>query len=239
MGLGAVLCLWFPAVLTTPALREIYDMTLIRALIKLGLLAAFLLGVASLLLKRRKALGLTGIALSALATLLGGSQVAVATPVARSSHVGLDWFLLNLLILATVFVPLEQLLARWPEQGLLRPGWRTDLAHFAVSHLLVQVTVRQELRGAPAGDRPTLRDVPPAAALAGALRRGRRLRARRLPRPAHVSVPAATVPGHSARVNQRNPAAAISRSSRGKKATRSSGAFIQPVSTQYARPAGR
>jgi sterol desaturase/sphingolipid hydroxylase (fatty acid hydroxylase superfamily) len=141
MGLGAVLCLWFPAVLTTPELREIYDMALIRALIKLGLLAAFLLGVASLLLKRRKALGLTGIALSGVAALLGGSQVEVATPVARSSHVGLDWFLLNLLILATVFVPLEQLLARWPAQGVLRPGWRTDLAHFAVSHLLVQVTV--------------------------------------------------------------------------------------------------
>ena len=141
MGLGAVLCLWFPAVLTTPELREIYDMMLIRALIKLGLLAAFLLGVASLLLKRRKALGLSGIALSGVAALLGGSQVEVATPVARSSHVGLDWFLLNLLVLATVFVPLEQLLARWPEQGLLRPGWRTDLAHFAVSHLLVQVTV--------------------------------------------------------------------------------------------------
>jgi len=40
-----------------------------------------------------------------------------------------------------VFVPLEQLFARRPEQGLLRPGWTTDLAHFAVSHLLVQVTV--------------------------------------------------------------------------------------------------
>jgi len=141
MGLGAVLCLWFPAVLTTPELREIYDMALIRAVIKLGLLASFLLGAASLALKRRKALGLTGVTLSALAALLGGSQVEVATPVARSSHVGLDWFLLDLLVLAMVFVPLEQLVALWPEQGLLRPGWRTDLAHFAVSHLLVQVTV--------------------------------------------------------------------------------------------------
>ena len=80
-------------------------------------------------------------ALSATATLLGGSQVEVATPVARSSHVGLDWFLLDLLVLATVFVPLEQFLALRPAQGLLRPGWKTDLAHFAVSHLLVQVTV--------------------------------------------------------------------------------------------------
>jgi len=46
-GFAAVLCLWFPSVLTTPELREIYDMTLIRGLIKAGLLAAFLCGAAS------------------------------------------------------------------------------------------------------------------------------------------------------------------------------------------------
>src|SRR6266436_5755947 len=72
-------------------------------------LAAFLCGAASLLLKRRKALGLTGIGLAGLATLMGGSQVEVSTPVRASDHLGLDWFLLNLLILATVFVPLEHL----------------------------------------------------------------------------------------------------------------------------------
>lgn len=140
MGLGAVLCLWYPAVLTTPELRDVYDMTLIRAVIKLGLLAAFLLGAASLLLKRRKALGLTGMGLTVVATLMGGSTVEVATPVARSTHLGLDWFLLDLLILAMLFVPLEQLFAR-RDQDLFRDGWKTDLAHFGVSHLLVQVTV--------------------------------------------------------------------------------------------------
>lgn len=93
-GLAAVLCLWFPSVLTTPELREIYDMTLIRGLIKAGLLAAFLCGAASLLLKRRKALGLTGIGLAGLAALMGGSQVEVSTPVRASDHLGLDWFLL-------------------------------------------------------------------------------------------------------------------------------------------------
>ena len=140
-GLAAVLCLWFPSVLTTPELRAIYDMTLIRGLIKAGLLAAFLCGAASLLLKRRKALGLTGIGLAGLATLMGGSQVEVSTPVRASDHLGLDWFLLNLLILATVFVPLEHLFARLPAQRVFRKGWTTDLAHFGVSHLLVQATV--------------------------------------------------------------------------------------------------
>jgi len=96
-GVGAVLCLWYPALLTTPALREVYDMRLIRGVIKAGLVAAFVLGAASLLLKRRKALGLTGIGLAALATLMGGSAVEVATPVRRSDYLGLDWFLINLM----------------------------------------------------------------------------------------------------------------------------------------------
>jgi lathosterol oxidase len=39
-----------------------------------------------------------------------------------------------------VFVPLERLFARIPEQPVFRPAWRTDLAYFMASALLVQVT---------------------------------------------------------------------------------------------------
>ena len=141
LAFGAVLCLWFPAVLTTPALRDVYPMGLVRATIKWALGIAFVLGVLSVLLKRRKALGLTGAGLATLGTVLGGSQVAVAGPVARSNHVGLDWFLLDLFLLSAIFVPLEILFGRLREQPIFRPGWRTDLWHFGVSHLLVQVTV--------------------------------------------------------------------------------------------------
>ena len=66
---------------------------------------------------------------------------SVATPVRPSDHVGLDWFLLNVLVLAVLFVPIEQLFAQWPEQRIFRPGWTTDLVYFAVSHLGVQATV--------------------------------------------------------------------------------------------------
>ena len=141
LAFGAVLCLWFPAVLTTPALRDVYPMDLVRATIKWTLAVAFVLGVLSVLLKRRKALGLTGAGLATLATVMGGSQVAVTGPVARSNHVGLDWFLLDLFLLSAIFVPLELLFGRLRAQPIFRPGWRTDLWHFGVSHLLVQVTV--------------------------------------------------------------------------------------------------
>jgi hypothetical protein len=131
-----VLCLWFPAVLTTPALRDVYPMDLVRATIKWTLGVAFALGVLSVLLKRRKALGLTGAGLATLGTVMGGSRVAVTGPVARSHHVGLDWFLLDLFLLWAIFVPLELLFDRLREQPFFHPGWRTDLWHFGVSHLL-------------------------------------------------------------------------------------------------------
>jgi lathosterol oxidase len=140
LAFGAVLCLWFPAVLTTPALRDVYPMDVVRTTIKVALGVAFVLGVVSGLLERRKALGLTGAGLALLATLMGGSEVAVATPVARSSHVGLDWFLLDLFLLSAIFVPIELLWARL-DQPVFRDEWRTDLWHFGVSHLLVQLTV--------------------------------------------------------------------------------------------------
>jgi lathosterol oxidase len=112
----------------------------VRTTIKIALGVAFVLGVVSIVLKRRKALGLTGAGLALLATLMGGSEVAVATPVARSNHVGLDWFLLDLFLLSAIFVPIELLFARL-DQPIFREDWRTDLWHFGISHLLVQLIV--------------------------------------------------------------------------------------------------
>jgi len=140
LGFGGVLCLRFPSFLTTPDARALYPLDLIRFLIHLHLLAGFGLGVLSIVLSRRARLGLSGIGLVVAATLLGGSQAPIGT-LGGTRYLGLDWFLLNVLVLSMLFVPLERLFARLPAQRIFRPGWATDLAHFAVSHLLVQVTV--------------------------------------------------------------------------------------------------
>jgi sterol desaturase/sphingolipid hydroxylase (fatty acid hydroxylase superfamily) len=141
LGLGGVLCLRFPSFLTTPDARALYPLDLVRFLIHLLLVAGFGLGALSIVLSRRAPLGLVGIALVVAGALLGGSQVPIEGPLETSRYLGLDWFLLNVLVLAMLFVPLERLFARLPSQPIFRPGWATDLAHFAVSHLLVQVTV--------------------------------------------------------------------------------------------------
>jgi lathosterol oxidase len=141
LGFGAVLVLLFPSWLSTPDLRELYPMGLVRGGIQLALVAAFVLGATSLILSRRRVLPGIGIVLALAATLLGGAQVEIETPVRETPWVALDWFLLSLLLLAGIFIPLERLFARDPEQHVFRAGWRTDLVHFGVSHLLVQVTV--------------------------------------------------------------------------------------------------
>jgi sterol desaturase/sphingolipid hydroxylase (fatty acid hydroxylase superfamily) len=135
----AVLCLHFPALLTTPELRAVYPMGLVRALIAGGIVLAAALGALAVGLARGRRLGGLGLLLALAAQLAGGASVAVATPVARSDHLGLDWLALDLLLLVLVFVPLERAFARLPEQPVFRRGWRTDLAYFFVSHLLVQL----------------------------------------------------------------------------------------------------
>ena len=130
LGFGAVLCLRFPALLTTPDARAIYPMDVVRFLIHLVLVSAFGLGVLSIALSRRVPLGLTGIGLAVAALLLGGSQIEVTGPIQSATYVGLDWFCLNLFVLALLFVPLELVFARLPQQGVFRRGWLTDLLHF-------------------------------------------------------------------------------------------------------------
>jgi len=101
VALLAVVVLWFPGWLSTARFRPLYPLPLLRALIEGVIALAFTAGVLSLLLRRRKVLGLTGCALSLLAALLGGGGVerepgASGAGVAPPLTLGLDWFLLNL-----------------------------------------------------------------------------------------------------------------------------------------------
>lgn len=75
---------------------------------------------------------------SGLAVLLGGSDIQFEEIGQTPYSLGLDWFVLALLVSAIVFIPLEKLYAEDAAQHILRPHWRTDLAYFFVSHMLVQ-----------------------------------------------------------------------------------------------------
>lgn len=148
IGLGAVLCFHFPSLLTVPELRAAYPLPYVRALLHLLLVAAFVLGAISVCLRRHKALGAAGLALTLAAALLGGSQVPVGRELRDGPFLGLDWVLLNLIVYSAIFIPLERWFARLPDQRIFRESWRTDLVYFCVSALFVQVTTLLTMRPA-------------------------------------------------------------------------------------------
>jgi lathosterol oxidase len=154
LGLGAVVCLHYPELLTQIDLRTRYPLPVVRALVQAVVGLGFLFGLLAALLRRRKTLAVAGLGLSLTASLLGGADVPIDGPLSGRVYLGLDWFLLNLLLLAVIFVPLERLFPLRREQEVFRPGWSTDTLHFFVSHLLVQLT--------------TLLTVMPATAIVGA-----------------------------------------------------------------------
>jgi lathosterol oxidase len=139
LALGGVLCLRFPATLTAPSLRAIYPLGAVRVALG-GLMAlAFVCGVPSALLRRRKVLGMTAIALAGAALVLGGPRAPVPAVIGRGAGVGLDWFLLDTLLMTALFVPLERLAPRAPHQRVFRPGWSVDAVYTFVGHATIQV----------------------------------------------------------------------------------------------------
>jgi hypothetical protein len=97
-------------------------MPLVRAVLFTALVLALGFGALSVLRGDRRRLGWGGIACAGAAITLGGAWIE-SGPVDPSPHLGLDWFVLDLLVLALVFVPLERAFALVREQRILL-GWR-------------------------------------------------------------------------------------------------------------------
>ena len=140
LAFGAVVCLRFPELLTSPELRPHYPMYLIRLLIQAVIVSAIILGVVSAMLRRKKALALTGMLFSLAATLLGGASVPINGPLGHGPAIGLDWFLLDMLLTTLIFSPIEVLWPAYPKQSVFRNEWVTDIVYFLSTHLPIQLT---------------------------------------------------------------------------------------------------
>jgi sterol desaturase/sphingolipid hydroxylase (fatty acid hydroxylase superfamily) len=139
-GLGLVLGLRFPEFVGFGELRPLYHSPYFRAAIHVTLVTSFLLGTVSAFLRANKALALTGIGFTLVASVLGGSRVGVGGAIeGQSSWVAVDFFVLNLLLYSAVFVPLERLFALRAGQPVFRRHWLVDLSYFFVNSLLVEV----------------------------------------------------------------------------------------------------
>ena len=139
LALLAVLCLHFPQYLTLPELRARYPLPLVRLAIDGAILMAMVLAGLSMLLRRRKALGVAGLALAGAALALGAGGVEIPRGGASTIYLGIDWFVLGVLTTAALFVPLEGAFPLRRGQGAFRRGWLTDTQYFFASHVLAQV----------------------------------------------------------------------------------------------------
>jgi len=140
LAFGAVVCLHFPQLLTSPELRPYYPMYLIRLLIQAVIVGAIILGVASAMLRRKKVLALTGMLFALGATLMGGASVPINEPLHDAPAIGLDWFLLDMLLMTLIFSPIEVLWPAYPKQSVFRNEWLTDIVYFLSTHLPIQIT---------------------------------------------------------------------------------------------------
>jgi sterol desaturase/sphingolipid hydroxylase (fatty acid hydroxylase superfamily) len=139
LSFGAVLCLHFPQILSSPEIRPHYPMHAIRLLIQGLILAAVALGAIASILRKKKVLAVTGILLACAAAALGGSSVPINGRLTNGPAIGLDWFLLSIFLTALIYVPLERIWPQYPNQDTFRPQWTLDVVYFMSTHFPIQV----------------------------------------------------------------------------------------------------
>ncbi|NVO05734.1 MAG: sterol desaturase family protein [Rhodoferax sp.] len=130
-----VLAFHFPQYLTTPQLRQSYDVALLRQLLFGSMVLAGGMALANTLLNRARWLSGAAFACVTAAALLGGHKVPVHDFAQQRFYIGLDWLVLDLLGSTLIFVCIEKLFPLRPEQPVFRAEWQIDLQYFIVNHL--------------------------------------------------------------------------------------------------------
>lgn len=133
-----VFCFRYPEQLTTPEFREIYTKESMEMLMAGGIIASFFFALLSLILSKKIKWALTGSAIAGVAILLGAFTVQGRSVEKVSWHFGLDWMLLDLLLMTAIFIPLELFFPKNKSQTKFHEEWRTDLMYFVISHLFIQ-----------------------------------------------------------------------------------------------------
>ena len=132
-----VLAFHFPEYLTTPQLRQNYNVDVLRQLLFWSLVLAGALSLFNIVRSRARWLAMGSFTLVALSLLLGGHKVPVSDFADNTPYIGLDWFILDLLGSTLIFVFIEKLFALRKDQPVFRAEWQTDFHHFIVNHMAV------------------------------------------------------------------------------------------------------
>ncbi|MDG1475510.1 MAG: sterol desaturase family protein [Vicingaceae bacterium] len=139
LSLVGILCFKFPEQLTTQEFREVYTAEMVENLMLGGIIATLLFALVSILLNKNKQNAIIGICLGVLTIVFGGITVQGRAVEQISWSIGLDWLILDLLIMVVLFVPIELFFPKNKLQSKFHEEWRTDLIYFGISHLAIQL----------------------------------------------------------------------------------------------------
>lgn len=107
MSFLGVFCFKYPEWLTTPEFREIYTGESMKILLTSVIVASLFFAVVSFMLSKKKKWALIGIVFCIATIVLGGFDVDPRSVDKTNYHLGLDWLLLDLFLMAVIFVPIE------------------------------------------------------------------------------------------------------------------------------------
>jgi len=117
LSLLGMLCFRFPEWLTTEDLREVYSIELVEKLMFLGIVGSFAFSIISFLISKKKSNATLGIVLCTIAIFLGGFDVEGRSVDKVNWSLGLDWLILDLLLMVIIFVPIELAFPRRKDQS--------------------------------------------------------------------------------------------------------------------------
>lgn len=135
----AVLAFYFPNYLTTPELRSVYGEDLARTLLFIAIISSVFFAILNAVLSKRLLFASFSFVLLMLTVLLGGHTVPVGEVAGGSVYFGFDFFVLNLILFAFVFIFIEKTMGHNKEQLIFRDEWQTDLAYFTFNHILIGI----------------------------------------------------------------------------------------------------
>jgi sterol desaturase/sphingolipid hydroxylase (fatty acid hydroxylase superfamily) len=124
---------------STPELAALRQGNWFKPALMLVMLSAFLLGCLSLTLRPQKTLGFLAVVITLAASLLASLPGLPDLTGGRNVYFGLDFFILNVIFGGILFIPLERLFPKRPDQAVFRTEWREDLLYYFISSMFVQI----------------------------------------------------------------------------------------------------
>ena len=136
---GTTICAYFPEYLTTADFRELYKPDFIKWGFLIVLILSFAFALVGFILSKKTKLGFYAILIIAASIFLASGLPEYQEIDSKPFTLGMDWLLLDILISAVIFIPMELFLPKREKQTKFHSEWRTDLVYFIISHLLIQI----------------------------------------------------------------------------------------------------